>query len=86
MALDFQQMQSGLEVAALAKWDATDDTEVVVRSMHNGERYETQVSDVDCEYTMPESNGTIRIVINLERSHEDSRRCIRQRMDAGSGR
>lgn len=38
MALDFQQMQSGLEVAALAKWDATDDTEVVVRGTHNGER------------------------------------------------
>lgn len=67
MALDFQQLQSGLEVVALANWDATDDTEVVVRGTHNGERYEIQVSDVDCEYTMPESNGAIRIVINLER-------------------
>lgn len=66
MALDFQQMQSGLEVAALAKWDATDDTEVVMRGTHNGERYEARVSNVDCEYIMPESNGTIRIVINLE--------------------
>ena len=72
MALDFQQMQSGLEVAALAKWDATYDTEVVVRSTHNGERYETRVSNVDCEYTTLQSNGTIRIAINLEKSHEDS--------------
>jgi hypothetical protein len=30
MALDFQHLQSGLEIAALAKFDATDDTEVVV--------------------------------------------------------
>jgi hypothetical protein len=67
MALDFQQMQSGLEIAALAKFDATDDTEVVVRGMHNGERYETRVSNVDCEYTTPKRNGTVRIVINLER-------------------
>jgi hypothetical protein len=67
MALDFQHLQSGLEVAALAKFDATDDTEVVVRGTHNGERYETRVSNVDCEYTTPKSNGTIRIVINLER-------------------
>jgi hypothetical protein len=52
MALDFQQMQSGLEVAALAKWDAADDTEVVVHGTHNGERYEALVSNVDCEYIM----------------------------------
>jgi hypothetical protein len=42
MALDFQQMQSGLEVAALAKFEATDDTEVVVRdtrrSLREGRR------------------------------------------------
>lgn len=66
MSLDFQQMQSGLEVAALAKWDATNDTEVVVRGTHDGKPYETQVSNVDCEYTTPRRDGTIRIVINLE--------------------
>ncbi len=48
MALDFQQVQSGLEIAARAKFDATDDTEVVVRGTHHGERYETRVSNVDC--------------------------------------
>jgi hypothetical protein len=37
MALDFQQMQSGREVAALAKRDATDHTEVAVRSARNSE-------------------------------------------------
>jgi hypothetical protein len=71
MALDFQQVQSGLEIAALAKFDATDDTEVVVRGTHHGERYETRVSNVDCEYTTPKSNGTIRIVINLEKEPTD---------------
>jgi hypothetical protein len=49
MALDFHQMQSDLEVAELAKWDATDDTEVAVRSGRNGERYEIRISNVDCE-------------------------------------
>ena len=49
MALDFQHLQSGLEIAALAKFDATDDTEVVVRGTHHGQRYETRVSNVDCE-------------------------------------
>jgi hypothetical protein len=67
MALDFEHLQSGLEIAALAKFDATDDTEVVVRGMHHGERYQTRVSNVECEYTTPHSNGTIRIVINLEK-------------------
>jgi hypothetical protein len=71
MALDFQQVQSSLEIAALAKFDATDDTEVVVRGTHHGERYETRVSNVDCEYTTPKSNGTIRIVINLENESTD---------------
>jgi hypothetical protein len=54
MALDFQQVQSSLEIAALAKFDATDDTEVVVRGTHHGERYETRVSNVDCEYNAKE--------------------------------
>jgi hypothetical protein len=66
MALDFQQLQSGLEVAVLAKWDATDDTEVGVRGTRNGEQYEAHVSNVDCEYSTPNRNGSIRIVINLE--------------------
>ena len=67
MALDFQHLQSGLESRRSPSSMPPMTPRQSYAARTKARRHETRVSNVDCQYTTPQSNGTVRIVINLEK-------------------